>query len=56
MVVVSVPLQNDFLILDALTLASLHILLAQPAIEGGDFACLQHDSPPFRRQASMVLY
>jgi hypothetical protein len=44
------------LILDALALPSLHILLAQPAIEGGNFACLQHGSPPFRRQASMVMY
>jgi hypothetical protein len=56
MVVVSVPLQNDFLILDALALPGLHILLAQSAIEGGDFACLQHGNPPFRRQASMVMY
>ena len=50
------PLTNALLILDALALPSLHILLAQPAIEGGDFACLQHGSPPFRRQASMVMY
>ena len=32
------PLTNVLLILDALALPSLHILLAQPAIEGGDFA------------------
>jgi hypothetical protein len=50
------PLTKVLLVLYALALLGLHILLAQPAIEGGDFACLQHGSPPFRRQASMVMY